>query len=237
MARGILDCPVKPGNDSGFQFPVTLAARMIGVHRGDLAFHQRGEGPRAAVGIVGDLAAEIEQGRLRVPGSSSALSSAPSNFSRIGPGVALGANSPLHADAWNSGRPASAAVGTFGSAGLRVFVPTAKALMAPASRVCDRQRHVGAHVVDLAADQGRHRRGAAVERHHRRLHAEDRVEQQAGGEERRADAGVADVELAVSALTRATNSRRSFAGKSLRATMIAGMALAKPIGSKSTSGL
>ena len=33
MARGILDCPVKPGNDSGFQFPVTLAARMIGVHR------------------------------------------------------------------------------------------------------------------------------------------------------------------------------------------------------------
>ena len=57
--------------------------------------------------------------RLRVPSSSSALSSASVSLSRIGFGVPLGANRAFQADAWNSGRPASLVVGTFGSAGLR----------------------------------------------------------------------------------------------------------------------
>ena len=55
---------------------------------------------------------------------------------------------------------------------------------------------VGTHVIDLAADQRVHRRRAAVERHLRRLRADDPVEHQAGGEEDRADAGVRLVELA-----------------------------------------
>src|SRR6266478_3834721 len=55
---------------------------------------------------------------------------------------------------------------------------------------------IGAHVVDLTAYQGVHGRSTAVKGHERRFRAHDRIEQQAGGEEDRADAGMRLVERA-----------------------------------------
>ena len=62
---------------------------------------------------------------------------------------------------------------------------------------------VGAHIVDLTGHQRIHGRGAAAEGHERRLHVQERIEQQARGEEDRADAGMrlvdrADVRLQIS---------------------------------------
>jgi hypothetical protein len=57
--------------------------------------------------------------RLRTPSSSSVLSSALVSLSRTDFGVPLGANRAFQAYAWNSGKPASFAVGTFGRVGLR----------------------------------------------------------------------------------------------------------------------
>ncbi len=168
---------------------------MIGVHRAISLFTSaaRGRGPRLA---LSGISLPRSSRRLRVTGSSSALSSAPSSFSRIGPGVALRREQPAPCrclEFRKAGLRRGRDVRQHRTARLR---SDGEGLDGAGLEVCDRQRHVGAHVVDLAADQRRHRGSAAVERHHRRLHAEDRVEQQAGGEERRADAGVADVELA-----------------------------------------
>src|SRR5712671_6975738 len=101
-----------------------LAELMIGVHFAIslLTNAARNCGPRLA---LSGMSLPKSNRRLRVVASSSALSSASVSLSRIGFGVALGANNAFQANAWNSGRPASLEVGTFGNIGLRSTVPIA----------------------------------------------------------------------------------------------------------------
>src|ERR1700730_7646328 len=103
---------------------LTLAAWMIGVQRAIslLTKARNGCGPRFP---LSGISQPRTNRRLRVASSSSALSSASTSLSRIGFGVALGANKPVQADAWNSGSPASTVVGTFGMIGLRSVDATA----------------------------------------------------------------------------------------------------------------
>ena len=53
------------------------------------------------------------------------------SLSRIGFGVAFGANNANHPDAWHSGSPASLVVGTVGTAALRAADAIAYAVMVP----------------------------------------------------------------------------------------------------------
>src|SRR5712692_410434 len=95
-----------------------LAALIIGVQRAIslLTSAASGCGPRS---VLSGMSQPSSSRRLRMLSSSSALSSASVSLSRTGFGVPLGANKAFQADAWNSGKPASFAVGTFGRVGLR----------------------------------------------------------------------------------------------------------------------
>ena len=78
------------------------------------------------------MSAPISIRRRLTASSSSALASAAFTFAITGFGVPAGANSAFQAENWKSGKPASAVVGTSGTAALRAGEATAKALMPPA---------------------------------------------------------------------------------------------------------
>src|SRR5216684_8093522 len=110
---------------------LTFAALMIGVQRATSLLTRAASGccPRCC---FRGMSLPNSKRRLRVLSSSSALSSASVSLSRIGFGVALGANKPFQAETWNAGRPASVDVGTSGNNGWRSSVAITNALIVPA---------------------------------------------------------------------------------------------------------
>jgi hypothetical protein len=74
---------------------------------------------------------------------------------------------------------------------------------------------IGAHVVDLTAHQSIHGRSTAVKGHERRIRAYDRIEEQTGGKEDRADAGMRLVERACVRLQIGTTTCCTFGASSV----------------------
>src|SRR5262249_31911515 len=103
---------------------LTFAALMIGAQRAISLFTRAASGgwPRRA---LSGTSQPISASRLRTFSAWRALSRASVSRSRIGCVVPLGANKAHQGMAWNSGSPASFAVGTFGRAGLRCALPIA----------------------------------------------------------------------------------------------------------------
>ena len=115
----VRDCEMTPPHSTR-----TFAAFMIGVHRAMSLFTSVASACLAALCLVGNVAAEIGQA-LAHGVVVERLVERIGDRSRIGCGVAFGANRPHQARHRGSGSPASAVVGMLGSAALRFAVPVA----------------------------------------------------------------------------------------------------------------
>ena len=94
-----------------------------------------------------------------------------------------------------------------------------------------------AHQVDLAADQVGHRRAGALVRHRRSCRSYGVLEQQAAQVRGRADAGIAQVDLALVGSIQARSSLKLLAGSEGRPISVIGTSLIMPRYSKSLSTL
>src|SRR5215813_6534428 len=182
-------CNARPDHSA-----LMLAALMIGVQRAiSLVTRAASDcGPRFD---LAGMSQPRSSRRLRTFSSSSALSSASVSMSRAAFGVPLGANKAFQADALNSGKAGFLRCRDIRQGRTALGSADCINLSRATLNVRNRVRHDVAYVIDLPAEQGIHGRRGAVERDKGRLHAEQRMKQQAGGVCNRTDAGMRGVHL------------------------------------------